>query len=326
MIPFHRMPKKILLITLSNIGDVVLTTPVLQHLLNRPDQPAVSVMVGPKAAELFQNDPALQEIIVYDKHAGWIEKLKVVRKLRTKHFNEIVDLRRTLFPLLILGWKGLLWRSWFRRVQRKQHAVLAHLHRAFGQKGEMQFRIFIPEQAEQRAEELLRENKEPFVAVAPGAASDLKRWPLERFSRIIRRLQKEFDAGVILVGGDADRELVAPLRENIPGIVDLTGNTSLTELAAVIKRSMLLLTNDSGPMHIAAAVGTPVVAIFGPSDHRRYGPLGQFHKVVRLDLPCSPCGQAQCPLGTHACMQDLDVEKVWASVASVIESSHAKAL
>ena len=318
--------KRILFITLSNIGDVVLTTPVLQGLLDRPDQPTVSVMVGPKAADLFQHDPALHEVIVYDKHAGWTEKLKLLSKLRDKRFDEVVDVRNTLFPLLLLGTKGLFSRSRLARTPRWQHAAQVHLHRALPREMEVKFRIFVPQEAERRAEELLQGIKEPFIAVAPGAASDLKRWPLQRFAQIIRRVQIGHDASVVLVGGPMDRILVAPLRENIPGLLDVTGRTTLCELAAVLKRSSLLLTNDSGPMHIAVAVNTPVVAIFGPSDFRRYGPFGQFHKVVRLDLPCSPCGQAQCPLGTHACMQDLDVEKVWESVASVIESFHAKAV
>ena len=311
--------KKILFITLSNIGDAVLTTPVLQGLLNRSDQPDVSVLVGPKAAELFQRDPAIREVIVYDKHDGWREKLKLLRMFRAKRFDEVVDLRNTVFPLLLLGWKGLFSMLKLNRKRGAVHAVEDHLRRAFGDAQDARFRVFIPQEAQQRAEQFLKDSQGPWIGVAPGAASDLKRWPSERFAEIAQRIHCAGYGRVVLLGEAKDRM-------DVPGSLNLIGRTSLLDLAAVLKCCSLLLTNDSGPMHLAAAVGTPVVAIFGPSDARQYGPFGQGHRIVRLDLSCSPCGQAQCPLGTHACMKDLDVEKVWASVASVIESSHAKAL
>ncbi len=305
--------KKILFITLSNIGDVVLTTPVLQNLLDRPDHPAVSVMVGPKAAELFWHDPAVREVIVYDKLSGWANKLALAKRLSAKHFDEVVDVRNTLFPLALLGLRGLgsLTRGWSRS---KGHASRRHLRRAFRRDENVTFRIYVPEEAEHHANELLKDVSGSFVAIAPGAASDLKRWSLQRFASLARRIVQDSHAQVVLLGDAKDQTLVAPLKESIPYLVDLTGRTTLLDLAAVLKRSKLFITNDSGPMHIAVAVGTPVIAIFGPSDAGRYGPIGEHDQIMRLDLSCSPCSQAQCPLGTHACMEDLQVEQVWSSV------------
>lgn len=318
------MPPKVLFITLSNIGDVVCTTPVLRALVDRPDHPRVSVLVGPKAAALFQGDAALDKVIAYDKHMSLGQKLMFVRLLKTKGFDEVVDLRNSLFPVAILGWRGL--RSLFlSRGKKAGHAVLRHWRRAFGKDpvaSELLFHVQASEKAQKRAEALLSGVQGPFVAVAPGAASDLKRWPLEKFAEILRRLGKAGFGQAVLVGGPENQSLSAKLQELAPGCaLDLTGKTNLPELTAVLKRASVVLSNDSGPMHIAAALGTPVVAIFGPSDSRRYGPFGAGHAVVRQELPCSPCGKAQCHLGTHACMVDLETEQVWKALETSFRAS-----
>ncbi len=306
----QRRGKHVLLVTLSNIGDAVLTTPVLQRLIDRADRPRVSVLAGPKVADLFRHDPAIAEVIVHEKHAPWKTKLALVRELRSKGFDEVVDLRHTLFPFLILGWRA--WLQLFRRRSGSGHQVQRHLQTAFGKhvaEEQVRFRLHLPQEIIRAAKELLAPlGNEDFMAIAPGAASDLKRWPLESFAQIIASEEK---SRIVLVGGAESQSLGERLIQNGDArIVNLIGKTTLLELAAVLQRSSLLLSNDSGPMHIAAAVGTPVVAIFGPSDAKRYGPYGDQHRIVRLDLPCSPCGQAQCPLGTHACMRDLGVDHV----------------
>lgn len=210
-----------------------------------------------------------------------------------------------------------------------EHAVLRHWRQAFGSYSgpeKIKFRVSIPAESRAQAAEILREQGRPWIAVAPGAASDLKRWPLEKFGEIIRRIVRGGYGNVLLLGGAENRAHVEMLKEWIScPFLDLVGKTSLPDLAAVLERSAVLISNDSGPMHLAAAVGIPVVAIFGPSDAKRYGPYGDRHKVVRLDLPCSPCGKAQCPLGTHACMRDLDVEKVWHAVQLLLRGVLPKA-
>ncbi len=309
--PPLRMPK-VLFITTSNLGDAVLTTPVLQRLIDRHGAGNVSVMAGAKAAPLFQDDAALAQVIVYDKRAGLRDKFRLLRMLRRQHFDQVVDMRRTLFPLLVKGLRGLP--SALRAGRRPGHAALEHWQNAFGESvaaGDLHWRVVVGGEAARRANALLAGGHGPFVAIAAGAASDLKRWPLQRFAAVANKIQKEIGAMPVFLGGEAERDLAGVLKRACPQALDLIGKTDVPTLAAVLKRCELLLTNDSGPMHVAAALGIPVISLFGPTDAARYAPVGTQHRMLRLDLKCSPCKQAQCPLGTHACMQDLTEETVW---------------
>ncbi len=313
--------KKILFITPSNIGDVVTTTPVLGHLLNRPDRPEIWVLTSPKAAGLFEHDPAIKRLVIYDKYSSWMQKLSLTLQLRKEGFCDVVDMRDTLFPVAILGVRGVM--SILHRRGRGLggkyaknaglHAVQVYWRGVFGVEPgpeQIKFHIHIPEEAHQKALHWMT-GKQPFVAIASGAGSDLKRWPLEKFTEIARRVIHRGAGQVVLVGGPENNHCARQLVENVPGVLDLVGKTSLVELAAVLRQSCLLISNDSGPMHLAAALGTPVMAIFGPSNPKRYGPFGVGHAVVRKELLCSPCSKVQCPLETHACMKDLPVDDVW---------------
>ncbi len=308
-----RMPK-ILFITTSNLGDAVLTTPVLQRLIDLNGEGSVSVMAGAKAAPLFQGDTALAQVIVYDKRAPLHDKIGLLLMLRRQRFDQVVDMRRTLFPLFILGLRAIP--PMLRQRRKPGYAALEHWQNAFGESVAIQalrWRVAISDEAVRKADALLFMDgaRGSFVGLAPGAASDLKRWPLERFAKLANRLQKEMGAMPVFMGADAERGLSAALKQACPQALDLIGKTDVPTLAAVLKRCEIVLTNDSGPMHIAAALGIPVVSLFGPTDAARYAPAGSQHRMLRLDLECSPCKQAQCPLGTHACMRDLTEETVW---------------
>src|SRR4029079_16877773 len=123
-----------------------------------------------------------------------------------------------------------------------------------------------------------------------------KRWPVEHFAELIRRLsQTSPDFRFAIMGGNADRELGAVVAAADPGrCLDLTGKISLPEMIEWIRLSELMISNDTGPMHVAAALGKPVLAIFGPTEPRRTGPYGQLQNVVRIDLPCAPCLKSTC--------------------------------
>jgi lipopolysaccharide heptosyltransferase II len=132
--------------------------------------------------------------------------------------------------------------------------------------------------------------------VQPGARWETKRWPVEYFAAALQRLAQTLPEFHFAVMGSADdapiaAEVMAACRDRC---LDLTGKTSLPEMVEWIRASEVMLTNDTGPMHVAAALGRPVVAMFGPTDPRRTGPFGQLHNVLRSDLPCAPCLQEQC--------------------------------
>jgi lipopolysaccharide heptosyltransferase II len=181
------------------------------------------------------------------------------------------------------------------------------------------FALSIPEEARQRVEaELARELvTESILCVAPGARWETKRWPAERFAEAAARLAEETGVRIIVVGTEEDRELARSICQRVgEQALDWTGRTSLVELAALFARSALLLTNDSGPMHLAAALGTPLVAVFGPTDPGRTGPYSDEAVVVRSAAHCAPCYQRRC--SRRVCLEEVRVEEVVSHVRGVL--------
>jgi len=160
------------------------------------------------------------------------------------------------------------------------------------------------------------------------AGRAIKQWPPERFAEVARRLVDCSDATIVLSGSAADRALVDTVKAAVPSgrAVDVAGDVDLLTLAGLVERCDVLITGDTGPMHLAVAVGTPVVAVFGPSDPVRYAPRGPFDRVVRVDLPCSPCNRirrppARCVGHTPDCLASVSVQDVFSAALLVLERS-----
>ena len=170
-----------------------------------------------------------------------------------------------------------------------------------------------------RALDLLRRHQaRPLVGLHASGGREIKQWSPERFGEVAARLARERGATIVLTGSPADRALVDPARRTLApaSVIDLCGSLDLLTLAAVLERLDVYVTGDTGPMHLAAAVGTPVVAVFGPSDPVRYAPRTDRHRIVRIDLPCSPCNRirlppARCVGHTPDCLEGIDVEMVY---------------
>ncbi len=185
--------------------------------------------------------------------------------------------------------------------------------------------LTIPDSARADAARLLGDRREPIVAVHVSGGRAIKQWPETRFREFARTLIEKRGATIVLTGSHADRRQIDAVMTGLPGthVLDLSGMLDLITLAAVLERAMLLVSGDTGPMHIAAAVGTPIVAIFGPSDPARYGPRGPLDRVVRIDLPCAPCNRirvppARCVGHTPDCLARIETAQVLAAVEDVI--------
>jgi len=155
----------------------------------------------------------------------------------------------------------------------------------------------LPEAAREKACALVGAVPRPLIGVHVSGGRESKQWHLDRFAGVARRLAAEVGATIVLTGSAADREMVGRVEQKLDRmpIVNLAGALTLTDLAALLEQLDVLVTGDTGPMHLAGAVGTPVVALFGPSDPARYGPIGSPSRVVRISLPCSPCGLVRLP-------------------------------
>jgi len=151
------------------------------------------------------------------------------------------------------------------------------------------------------------------IVVIPGARWPSKRWPVERFVEIIRRLLAQ-KRHVVLAGSPDERELCDQITTQLGdgALIDLAGQTSLAELVALLSRAQLVVANDSGALHVAAALGRPVVALYGPTDPNFVGPYGQLEYVLRSGVDCQPCRHTTCK--HHSCMVDITVDRVWAKI------------
>jgi heptosyltransferase I len=152
-----------------------------------------------------------------------------------------------------------------------------------------------------------------WIAINPGARWSNKRWPVEHYRTLVILLSKALpDARFAILGGKADTELGRHISSGCPEqCLDLTGKTSLSGMVDWMRRASVVITNDTGPMHVAAALGKPMVALFGPTDPRRTGPYHQLHQVMRLDLPCVPCMKAVCHhRPVEECLQEITPTQV----------------
>ncbi|MFH0753262.1 MAG: glycosyltransferase family 9 protein [Candidatus Omnitrophota bacterium] len=273
---------RILVVSLSNIGDVVLTFPVLDVLHARFPDVRVDVIVGPKAAGLLAHIPWIN-VVVYDKKMTWQAKCRWLVSLRQIKFDLVVDLRNSMLPFLLDAAKVTLPTLCSCKVHMKQkhlkrlklvlEDVDDNVPRACG--------FFLPQLRDQVDRWVGR--ADGYVIVAPGAADQRKRWTEEGFAKVLEYLHGRGKM-VVLLGDKQDAVLTARLIRNAgQGVVDLCGKTSLAQLMPVIERASFALTNDSGLMHLLSYAGKPVVALFGPTDPFYYGPWSDRSVVLRQD-------------------------------------------
>jgi lipopolysaccharide heptosyltransferase II len=326
---------RILVLRLTALGDVLLCTPVLGALRRLFPEAELDLCTDARYAALFEEHPDLTRVVPYEHGgAGW---WALGQRLRKRRYDVVVDLqhkvrtgilarlarprrRLTLVKRRMCDWVPSLWG---RPLRLTAHTADLYVQ-AVAPLGvpplgadERRLRIALSPEARERAQKVLcgLGIAAPFLALAPGAGHATKRWGAARFAALAELLQARGLGEPLAVGGPADR---AEIEQS--GLRSTPLDLDLPVLAAVLARARALVCGDSGPLHLAAAVGTPVVGIYGPTDPRRWGPVGVPHRVVRLPLACAPCrdhGGPRCPLGTHACMRDLDPARVADALAEL---------
>lgn len=328
-IEFPSPPQRILIIKPSSIGDVVHALPVLGLLRKKWPEASISWMVTPACAGLVDGHPLLDETIYFERRkfgAGWRNPraaasfLKFTGGLRDRKFDLVIDLQglfrsgwlaaQTRAPVRIgfANAREMAWMFYTHRVPiqtMEQHAIDRYLAvmEALGC-GRSPVEFVFPTTAEDRSQvdEMLRGVKN-FAVLLPGTNWPTKRWPAEHFAAIVGPLRKRFGLQSVIAGGPD----VAELARQIDG-TNLVGKTNLRQLAVLLERASLVIANDSGPMHIAAALGRPLVTPFGPTNPIRTGPYQRMDSVIRLDIPCAPCYSRKC--SHQSCLKWLAIEPV----------------
>jgi heptosyltransferase-2 len=347
------MPFRRILVRATNwVGDAVMSVPALQALRERFPSAQISILARPWVAGLYGREPFCDELIPYEAPKGWRgirQKCEMARQLRQRHFDCAILLQNAFESAALVRAAGIPVRIGYNRDARGRlltHPIpvplageipkhqrfyylellkRAQILDAYETGGHIRLHG-APAAAEARQQLLMQHSVSgPVVGVAPGAAyGGAKRWLPERFGETAFRLASERDASVAIFGSKDEGPICNIVHEYLQQrgrpSMNFAGKTSLSELIETIAACELLLTNDSGPMHIASALGVPTVAVFGATDHESTGPTGAWSRVVREQVECSPCLLRECPID-HRCMLRVSVERV-AEQASELLSLH----
>ena len=323
--------KRILVRTPNWVGDAVMSLPVLAGLRRRFPDAALTVLAARRVAPLFAAQPGVAEVVPYPGGRG---KWQVLWQLRGR-FDLALALPNSLEAALGLWLLAVPLRVGYSSDARRPllnvavsgRSRLAGLHTVYYYLGLLQAlgevaafsppALFLKDEELAAAAQLLADanlpGRGPWVGLSPGAAyGPAKRWPPARFGALGRALQQEADSRLVLLGGPEERLVAETVKEQLPRpVLDLVGRTDLRQALGVLSRLKLLVTNDSGLMHAAAALEVPLVAIFGSTAPEATGPFGARATVLCHPRPCSPCFRRTCDLGyEYACLTDIEVPEV----------------
>ncbi|MFH1836930.1 MAG: glycosyltransferase family 9 protein [Candidatus Omnitrophota bacterium] len=314
--------KRILFITLNNLGDIILTTPVLEKLHQEIPDAKIDVITGRPGYGIFSHHPAVGKVIIRGSGRNFLDRVTEVIGLYKKKYDLVVDLKNSLIPWII-GAKYHSGTHFFNK--RPEHKKDEHLAKLTGLgmdvSGESKFYLPVNDKDRDDVDRVMGPNKDRLmVVVNPGAKSHLKRWSAEKFAKLSDRLILELGCKVFVTGNDDDKDVIEKFRAYIKkDVTDMRGKTSLGALTELIKRSDIVVTNDSAPLHIASAVGTKTVAIFGPSNEKQYGPVCNKNVVVTPKMPCRPCSEALCSTGPdEGCISNIEVDEVFRAVRKLL--------
>ena len=339
--------KRILVTRTDRIGDVVLSTPVLKTLrLNFPES-YIAVMVRPYAQDVVLGNPYINEVIVYDKDAAqrsFFSTLLFALSLRRKRFDLALMLHPTNRVHIIAFLAGIKTRIGYDRkmsfllsdkIKHEKQLGLKHerdyaldmLKRLGVSLVDQSLYMPIRKESEQYVDDFLAsqgwQKGQRLIAIHPAASCRSKIWPVEHFARVANALQRQYAAKIVVVSAP---EHVAIAQELIHQLerpaIDACGKTSVSQLASLLRRCALFISNDSGPVHIASALAVPVIAIFGRRQPglspRRWGPVGEAAVVLHKDSACQACLAHLCRQG-FACIKAITPEEALAAAAKILQ-------
>ena len=329
-------PQRILVIGLSNIGDAVLMTPVIARLHQAFPDAEVTLLAGERARAVFADDPRVHRVVVMEAFGGLIGRLRLAGWVWSLRPDLLIDLRHTILPLLWRPWRAVRYYQPIpRRITHMRDRHLWKLDRALGSRLTVQDNglqslssLWIAPEDRAAVDALLRrwsvDPAKPLVLMSPGARSHTKRWYADRFAALADRLIEDARAEVILTGEPDEapviREVLGAMRHRAHSAV---GSTTIRQLGALMERAGLVITNDSAALHVAGAVGAPVVALFGPTDPAKYGPSGARSRVIQRRLFCVPCEEALCRYH-HECMRFISADEVYNVARRLLEAKSWK--
>jgi lipopolysaccharide heptosyltransferase II len=336
------VPQRILVIKLRAIGDVVMATPVLDNLRHAFPCSTIDFLTETFCAPIVKRHPAINEAIEVDKkhlrELSFARRLAanfaVLKKLRKKRYDLVFDLFGNPRTAIMTLATGAPQRVGF-RFRGRRHAYNIVVEPRGNLVHEVEFNLdalralgipvitknlAVPLEAtaESTAETFYKENNlrgRIIVGLNGSGGWYTKRWPLDRFAALGDKIAEELGAAILLIWGPGEYEDARSIAAKMRHKALLIPESDLILLSSLLRRLTVLVSNDSGPLHIAAAVGTPVAGIYGPTRPDLQGPWGEGHQIVHLDgLACLGCNGVTCRIQTHDCMQRLEVDAVFRSL------------
>ncbi len=334
---------KILIIRLSAMGDIILTTPIIRFIKSKFPNSEIDFLTSKQFADIYIDNTQINKIIYYDKSNTISQVLKQKKELISQNglYDIVIDLQNNLRSRIF---KFGIAKSYYKISKRRLHKLML----VYFKKSCFQYRhvvdnyllsiesLNIPK--DNRGAELFLDSvtepidknflNKPIIAIAPGAHHFTKRMPVSKYIQVIQSIKKNIDCRFALIGGLSDTELCSDIMVKLDNIefINLCGKLDIRQTAKAIEQCSAIVTNDTGVMHIATAVGIPIAAIFG-STVKEFGfePYRANYKIFESEVNCRPCthiGRAECPKGHFNCMTFIDTESISAWIVNEILKSH----
>lgn len=335
---------KILVIRIDGIGDLLNSTPAISLLRENYPSAEITVLTRPLNAPVLIGNPDVDRILVFDKdgkHRGFKARLQFYRELRRERFQLVVAMQTAMRSHLTAFLSGAPYR--LGRYQKRLRSTLTHAWRGKYPKGETHevdrnlelvqlicegegkrelIYHLLPDEITAAKAKLTSWDigDDAFlIGIHPGGSSFDKRWPEKQYAELADKLTHHYNATILLLRGPEEIELTQNIQEAMRSHAIAYAPETIRELGALLSCCDLVVCNDSGPMHLAAALDVPTVAIFGPTDYVAWHPLSENASIVRRDMPCWPCSIHRCKIGWE-CAKKLPVEMVWNATATIVEA------
>lgn len=312
--------KEILIVSLTNIGDIIAIAPAMDVVMNAFPQANVSVIMGPKGRSLFEGNPHLKRVIVYDKHAPFKEKIEWVKSLRAVRYDAVIDFRNSLLPYLLRSRTRTLPELF---VPKNLHLVDKHLLRLqtvypFLEQPDTKKAIVIAPKDRDHVDSLLNGFLKPqdlFVLVAPVAQDSAKTWSPQGFAQVCDGLIDRYGLKVVMVGSAENQEIMTDIQNRMKNpFLALAGKTDLIQVTEILNRALFSIVHDSGIMHMASYFNRQVLALFGKTDPRLSGPWSHKSGYIWKNQKCRRC-ISQNKKYKHDCIQAITPEDVLSCIS-----------
>jgi lipopolysaccharide heptosyltransferase II len=332
--------KKVIVVTDFRLGDAVLSASALNALKKALPQCQLTVFCNRYSADVFGMVHSVGRVVIYRNKRKYVENYEILRALSSEQFDVAIDLVQD-YPLAPALWtlfsgaryrigydvhgRGIFFNIKIPRMQTIMHVVDEMLQtcRSIGITPDTDVpELAVPKEAKEFATaQLINAGVRPgerVIAIHPGGFYATQCWMPERFAEVAKLAIEKFKVRIVVLGTEHERDRIKIIADANPDSCVVLLNYSIPNLAAVLSRADCLICNNSGVLHLAAAVGTPTVSTMGPTVAERWWPRGKNHIVIRKPLPCIGCNNGTCRIGTHQCMIDITVEEMLVAVKKQI--------